>query len=80
MVSLEFGWSHAGLFFELGREVGHAAVIQLEGNFREAELVIKKEFFDPLDFLSGNKLLNGDTLDLGKKTTQGTVLMIQFIS
>lgn len=45
MVTLEFRWGYSRFFFELGGEPGFTTVAQVESDFAEADLIVKKKFF-----------------------------------
>ncbi|MEN9312790.1 MAG: hypothetical protein RIT42_896 [Bacteroidota bacterium] len=53
-------WRNSGDFFELIRQMGHAAVIQFPGQFGDCERALHKQFFRSFNFMFNDKMFNRD--------------------
>ena len=73
---LEIGRGQTGRFLKLIGEMGHAAIMELIGNFGERKPVIDHQFFHPFDLMFDNEVLDGRTLDFGKQIGKIRVIMI----
>jgi hypothetical protein len=67
-------------FFELVREMGYTAVVHFMSDFSEVQLVIDDQFFDPLDFMKNDEMLNGDTFCFGKQLGHEMIVFFQFVT
>ena len=63
-LGLELGRCQAGDLFELRRQVGNTAIVQLIGDLAKAHLIIGEQFLHLFDALEDRVLLDRDTLRL----------------